>query len=287
MAYAAFPAPGYLSNAARTEGEMKTALENWLDACQDTQGVGQCRLEYVSTDVLQLTRFDGRVLMISDSSVILPATALQYFNSATGFVANQTYYILMQAGPAFSAIAVGSTTSHTTNINRILHPSTGVQIPTVDSTAYDYYTIVGLAELDAAQHWTRLGLATWFNRRLQSFKVNVGTGSTSSTAYSPLGPNTRVVNWVGGMTLIAVDLVLFATVETDVGLQMNAFDGVNDRIIALTPAHVMPTYTRVNINIPSEYFLDGGQSIGLFIKITGAPATVSWAGDSITFTRVC
>lgn len=93
MAFAPFPAAGYLADGSRTEGEMKTAFENWLLATKQTADHGSGALTVASPTLLRLDRRDGKQMLVGERSIEIPSAGLTITNA--GAVANAAYWVCL------------------------------------------------------------------------------------------------------------------------------------------------------------------------------------------------
>jgi hypothetical protein len=221
MPWAAFPAAGYVSASTRTEGEMKTAFENWLDACKDTRGHGQCRLVYQSPTNLVLAPWNGNQLIVQTDSYQVPVGGVYFPNSFSGSQANIGYLLTVFAsGTTLVANAFGWRNFGTTNdpSYESFEPTTGVYIPNYSGAAHNEYTIVGLATLNASAQWSPAGTISWFNRLPTTSAGALSIASTSST--SPITLVTlNVPAFSNDIVTAILDVNLQASTPTRVSFQ--------------------------------------------------------------------
>jgi hypothetical protein len=146
MAFAPVPEASYLSDAARTEGEMKTGFENWLLATKQTAGHGGGRLVRTSATLLTLAPSHGNRMLVGQRSVVIPPAGYTITNA--GLLASTAYWVGL-ADPANDGVVSLLITPATTPYSLVTDPETGVT--TIAGTAYgSRVTLVGDTTTDAS-----------------------------------------------------------------------------------------------------------------------------------------
>jgi len=140
-------------------------------------GHGECRLEYVSSTSIKLSRYNGRYLNINNAYETIPSAGVTLAN--TGLTAATLYYIYAYMNAGVMTLEA-SATGHSTDA------TTGVEIKTGDATR----TLVGMAYMGAGTPGTFVDSATqrytrsWFNRAattgLSAFSAARTTNSTTA-----------------------------------------------------------------------------------------------------------
>ena len=68
-----FPAAAYITNNARTEGENKTALGDWLAMCKQTPGAGQAEQALtLATDTITPASGAGGIIAVDSEAAASP-----------------------------------------------------------------------------------------------------------------------------------------------------------------------------------------------------------------------
>lgn len=154
---------------------------------------GQCRLNFVSTTQLALSRFQGAYMPMKIGGVweakLIPASPVTLAN--TGLTA-ATKYNIYSFDNAGTLTLEASTTAHTPDTD------TGVEIKTGDASR----TLVGMAYMGAGTPGVFLaqgiGTLSWFNRRRTVSAISFSTQSSLNNAsYTESATGFRVpfVNW--------------------------------------------------------------------------------------------
>lgn len=154
---------------------------------------GQCRLDFVSTTVLRLSRFQGKWVSVKVGSDWLaheiPSAGVDLANTGLTAATKYNIYAFDNAG---TLTLEASTTAHAVDAD------TGVRIKNGDATR----TLVGLAYMGAGTPGVFLaqgiGTLSWFNRRRTISGISFSTHSSlNNAAYTESATGFRVpfVNW--------------------------------------------------------------------------------------------
>ena len=155
-------APGRV--AVGTDGQVLTARASATPGVAwETPGEerhGECRLDWVSTTTIRLSRFNGTKLRIRTGTVwafeTIPSGGVDL---STGGLAASTAYFIYAKMVAGVMTLEASTTGHTRDT------TTGVEVLSTDATR----TLVGWARTNASTQWvdslTQRFTLSWFNRR--------------------------------------------------------------------------------------------------------------------------
>lgn len=136
---------------------------------------GQCKLQYISSSVIQLTPWNGNNLVINSTNRTIPSGGVTL--APTALTPNTLYYIyayMSGSTMTLEASATGYTTQTTTGIN----------IKSGDATR----TLVGMARPITGPNWvdasTQRFLRSWFNESgLTGSNYLNGNKSTTSTTF--------------------------------------------------------------------------------------------------------
>jgi hypothetical protein len=166
---------------------------------------GQCRLDFVSTTQLKLSRFAGAYLPLKIAGVweakLIPSGGVTLSNS--GLTAATRYYIYAFDN-AGTLTLEASTTAHAKDTD------TGVEIKSGDASR----TLVGLAFMGAGSPGVflaqALGTLSFFNRALKASRVNAALyNSRNNAAYGEIDTGFRChfVNWADDVPVASITTV--------------------------------------------------------------------------------
>lgn len=179
-----------------------------------------CRLDYISTSVIRLSRFNGTRLMIDGINEIIPSAGVDL--SPSGLTPNTLYYI-------YAYMNAGTMTLEASTTVPATDATTGLRIKTGDATR----TLVGMARPVTGPAWqdsdAQRFVRSWFNRRAMQIRNHFTTGrSTTSTSWVEVNSEIRAefLLWSGEV----FDAGLHAsTVISSAGIRMGTaltIDGV-------------------------------------------------------------
>lgn len=153
--------------------------------------LGQCRLNYVNTSLVQLVPYKGNKLSIQDTYYAIPSAGVSL--TPTGLSAPTLYYVYAYMNSGTMTLEA-STTGHSTDTTY------GIEIKTGDPTRSlvgMVYTQIGPIFVDSAA--IRL-VSSWFNRTQRSAVIGLGSNiSTTSNSAVEIDSTYRVsmVVWAG------------------------------------------------------------------------------------------
>ena len=212
MPFAPFPDATYLTDAARTEGEMKTAFENWLLASKQMEH-GQCRLVYESPTVLRLIPWNGRRVLVNHAPFAVPSAGLTITNA--GMTANQLHYIYL-SDEAGDGNCILKQTQIIAGVVRSADPDSGVGMISIDSgaTRLATSTVVGLA-VPLASGFSEGLTVSLFQRRLGTPITALAADFPGFAAASPTSViGVAALGFAGDTLLAQAQLVFEATGAT-------------------------------------------------------------------------
>lgn len=282
MAFAPFPPATYLSDGARTEGEMKTAFENWLLASRQMEH-GQCRLSYVSPTSLQLRPAEGRRVLVNGRPFLVPIGGLGLTNA--GLVASTFYYVTLYDEFNDGACVLKAFNATGANV-RAVDPDSGVSMMSFDAGAsVDLRTtIVGYVVMNAAGQFVPSAVASLHDRRLVATSTALPSDFSTGSATPVQLFGVQALGFVGdGMTVAAFVTLLAATVSN---VTIQAFnESVASHWVSVTvPASqglVVPLiWAREALPTDQGWFIEVRVSVS-----SGGPVTFG-ASSALTLTRV-
>jgi hypothetical protein len=275
------PASGYLSDPARTDGEMRAALEDQRDviatleleaaAAEPWTNPIRPRLDWVSATQLRLgagaipQKIGGVWTLKHHAAVTL---------SNAGLAANGTYMIYARdvAGVRTLDAVVATGTDHSPDAN------TGVEIKNGDPTR----SLVGFVRVNASSQFvfdlTNIYVLSWYNRRpLQAYAISATPVVAGVGAWQQLGTAINYLAWAGTV----LKLSALATVQHTVagaaaylGLGSNVVTPVTGYYITQQPAvanYIVP----MALAAPLVVGADGAGSVLMAMYTSAASGTYS------------
>lgn len=193
MAYAANPPGGWMSDNARTEGDMKWAFEtinvvSWQTAAQPQE----CWFFYENQGVCRLAPINGRRMTIGGARFDLPPSGLLFVNTA--LAANTLYLVGVKAGVGIHQVPFTGATTF------MLEPDTGTVCVAPGGVIDPNFTLVGMAATDGNRNFSPRVVASWFNRQTQVSQTAHPNMSTSSQTPQTLAATTSVM-WPGDLEI--------------------------------------------------------------------------------------
>ena len=266
MPFAPFPALGYLSDGIRTEGEMKTAFENWLLATQQTGGHGECRLVSASADPPQPgAAVDGRRLIVNNVAYELPGAGLTVDQCGPD-------RLRRLCGSRLGVSRAGWSSTSCCPRDHAPDPDSGIEHGRRQWRACAP-TFVGYAYTNGASQFVAEQVISWFHRRRRTalllFPSDLTTGSSTPVSlfqfYVPLFAHT---------TLQATMNVMLAAGATAASVVFEIYIGPT---LVASSFLVVPPYGRFPVSLLAQQYMAVHGGITVDVRIY-----LPTAGHSIT-----
>ena len=269
MAYANFPAYGYLSNAGRTDAEMQGAFEQWRFACQHTSGHGQCALNYVSPTQIGLVPHGGNRMNLTGNGYALPDGGLLL--TSLGWTNPLLYIWLTDWNGDLSSVTLAATDSQAPYA-RQRDPEYGHEILATSGVPDSRYALVGAVSMTSGGQFTPERVVSRFNQRMRAFGDRL-TGSLgfSSTTPMPVLRHTRA-GFIGDTLAITATVSAVSTTLSGMVAQLHLNGAHSGHTVA---AGIQPNAETAMTLVGWYTFpTDGVVVIDLAIHVT-APVTLT------------
>lgn len=168
---------GLLTLSGPPTAAQHATTKDYVDDALAGLSFGQCRLGFVSSTQVRLSRFNGNKLFINGAWHTIPGAGVTLANS--GLAANTTYYVYAFMSGATMTLEA-SATARTTDATH------GHQVKNGDPTR----TLVGIVRTNTSSQFVETTASTlvlsWFNRRPKTCRASLTTARTSSSTVAQL-----------------------------------------------------------------------------------------------------
>lgn len=284
MAFATFPAAGYLSNAVRIESEMKTALEDWLAATKQVGGHGQGQVLTASPTLLYLLPWGGRRFIVGNRPYLLPPGGLALTNGGLG--ANSAYHICLYDAVPDGNVILTMVPIIGANL-RWTDPDSGISVMSFNGGAsVDLrYVVVGTVYTDNSGQFGPGRVCSLFNRRFAPVHT-ISTGQvTTGTVTDLFYIGAAVPAFAYDSFHVTYRLIVTAG-ATGATVAVKAFRNSIDQGYSTTAS--VPANLTVPVDLDWVPPLDGNDQPWYFelrVNVQGGPVTLQ-PGSSVTVDRL-
>lgn len=235
-----------------------------------TMGLGQCRLDYVGTTSIKLSRHNGKYILINGVLEEIPSAGVTLAN--TGLTASTLYYI-------YAYLSSGTMTLEASATAYATDSTYGHPIKSGDATR----TLVGMVYMDTGTPGTfadtesaRLVISYW-NRKDTTVLGTKGTNTTTtSTSFTELSTTLRAsfLHW-GDEIIMASTRVIASSATANVSIFARVAFGVAVGTYASGTACSMTTVSAV------ANYITNGSAFGRYAPAAGFnTATLEGASGS-------
>lgn len=251
-------------------------------------GLGQCRLDFVSTTQITLAPFNGNQILIKDGgwwrAREIPSAGMTAANTsvyvdgvaAQNLAADTTYYVcLFDDGGTPTMDFISFATGRATDSD------TGMEIKTGDATR----TLVGMIRTDSSSQFSDILTLSWFNVLPKSSRAALAaTRSTGSTSYVEIGGSGERADFLTwGNRDIELDATGSVFSSVDSGRTSVGIDGTTALEVMQLAQGTVGAWNPMSLFLPTSVS-EGYHQLYLLGR-TSSTGTSNWRGSGTAVDR--